>query len=132
GAITMFIIAVFFKPPQRKKVDKLSTRQKLKQFDFLGTIFLLPSIICLLLALLWGGTEYEWSNGRIIALFIVAGVLAIILTIIQFKGGENATLPIRLVTQRTIAGRSLLALCMGAAFFILVFDIPIWFQYVKG
>jgi hypothetical protein len=34
----------------------------------------IPAIISLLLALQWGGSKYEWKNGRIIALFVIFGV----------------------------------------------------------
>lgn len=92
----------------------------------------MPCIISLLLALIWGGTKYEWGNPRIIALFVVAFVLAVVFAYIQVRQGENATLPMRLISQRTIAASGILALCMGAAFFIMVFEIPIWLQAVKG
>lgn len=35
--------------------------EKLKQIDVIGTIFLIPSVVCLLLALQWGGQTYPVS-----------------------------------------------------------------------
>lgn len=43
----------------------------------MGIIFLVPGIVSLMLALQWGGSVYAWSNGRIIALFVVAGILSV-------------------------------------------------------
>jgi hypothetical protein len=39
-----------------------------------GTLIFIPAIVSLLLALQWGGSKYEWKNGRIIALFVIFGV----------------------------------------------------------
>lgn len=85
-------------------------------------------IVCLLLALQWGGSKYPWSNGRIIALFVVFGVLLIAFSAIQVWKKDHATVPPRLLKQRTVAGACWYILTMGAAFFIFVYYIPIWFQ----
>ena len=59
--------------------------------DVVGNVLFLPSIICLLLALQWGGTTYPWSNGRIIALFTLFGVLLVGFIVVQIKLGKSAT-----------------------------------------
>ena len=38
-----------------------------KMLDPVGNFIFVPAIICLLLALQWGGVQYAWSNARIIA-----------------------------------------------------------------
>jgi Fungal trichothecene efflux pump (TRI12) len=79
------------------------------------------SVVCLLLALQWGGTVYPWSSSRIIGLFIGGGLMIIIFIIIQFKRGDKATLPISVLKQRTVASSALFSLFMGASFFILIY-----------
>ena len=88
--------------------------------DPLGTAIFLPAIVCVLLALQWGGTKYEWGNARIIALFVVFGLLTLAFGAIQVWKGENATLPPRIITQRTVAASAWFATCLGGSFFILV------------
>jgi hypothetical protein len=77
------------------------------KLDPIGLALFLPSVICVLLALQvseielnlkqctdqeqWGGTTYAWSNGRIIALFIVFGITLIAFIAVQAKLGEDAT-----------------------------------------
>lgn len=63
GAITVLGIAIFFTSPKREKQASIGFQARLKQFDPIGTLFFMPAIICLLLALQWGGAQYEWSNG---------------------------------------------------------------------
>ncbi|KAI5813082.1 major facilitator superfamily domain-containing protein [Pyronema omphalodes] len=131
GAITIFGIAIFFKPPKRNKVDVLTWKQKLSEFDTPGTVVLLPAIICLLLALQWGGSKYPWKSGRIIGLLCTFGVLAIIFAVIQFKRGDRATIPPRILKQRSILSGVFVSFGMGSAFLLLVYFLPIWFQAIQ-
>lgn len=124
GAITFFFVLVFFKAPRAiKKKQDLPWQQQLAQFDLLGSLFFLPSIISLLLALQWGGTKYEWSNPRIIALFCVFGVGILIFVGIQYWGGDRATVPPRLIKNRNVWGAAWYALAIGAAFFVITYYV---------
>lgn len=57
GGAAMLIIALLLKIPQRDS-EKLPLKNKLKQLDFPGSALFIPGIICLLLALQWGGQQY--------------------------------------------------------------------------
>ncbi|KAL9117491.1 MAG: hypothetical protein Q9187_005973 [Circinaria calcarea] len=118
--------------PPRAKEAAVGFNARLKQFDPIGTVLFIPAIICLLLALQWGGTTYAWSNGRIIALFIMTGLLLIGFLAVQVWKGENATVPLRIMNQRTMIGGAWFAVTLGGAFFILVYYLPIWFQAIQG
>ncbi len=74
GAITIAIIFVVLKLPSLKNAN-LSIRQQFVQLDPLGTLFFLPSTVCLLLALQWGGSTYAWKDGRIIAQTLIRELL---------------------------------------------------------
>ena len=109
-----------------------SLRQQIIQLDPLGTLCFLPGIVCFLIALQWGGVQYAWSNGRIIALFVVAGVLIITFIGLQAWGQENATVPPRIIKQRSVAAGTVFATCIGGVLVTLLYWIAIWFQAVKG
>lgn len=132
GLVTGLFIIFFFHPTHRAKILSGTWKQKLEQFDVYGTIVFLPMIVCLLLALQWGGSKYPWSDGRIIALFVVFGVLIIIFVAIQLWKQDNGTVPPRVMKQRTVASASWFGACLGAAFFTFVYFLPIWFQAIKG
>ncbi|KAA8895635.1 major facilitator superfamily domain-containing protein [Sphaerosporella brunnea] len=132
GAVTMIVILLFFNPPKRNKVDTLTMREKMSEFDWPGTAALLPAIICLLLALQWGGNKYSWGSGRIIGLLVTFGVLIIAFIYFQITRGDRATIPLRVLKQRSILAGCGVAFGIGAAFMILVYYIPIWFQAIKG
>lgn len=63
--------------------------QKISKFDPLGATFLLASVVCLLLALQLGESRYAFSDGRIIALFVMFGVLLIAFIVVQYFAGSE-------------------------------------------
>lgn len=91
GGITAVGILVLLKLPPRAMAQKRSRIQTMKSLDPLGTMVFVPSIVCLLLALQWGGVKYSWSNGRIIALFVLFVIGIAIFIGLQIFLGENAT-----------------------------------------
>ncbi|KAG8525408.1 uncharacterized protein KY384_009052 [Bacidia gigantensis] len=132
GAITIFGIALFFTSPPRRDERSIGWKARAKQFDPIGTALFLPAIVCLLLALQWGGTKYPWSDGRVIALFVVFGILAIGFAGVQYWQQENATTPPRVLKQRSILSGAWYCACLGGAFFIMIYYVPIWFQAIKN
>lgn len=63
GATAIIIIIWTLKPPAMN--TNLTFRQKLERLDFLGALLLISAIICLVLALQWGGTVYSWSYSKV-------------------------------------------------------------------
>jgi magnesium-transporting ATPase (P-type) len=119
GAITVLFIAIFYKPTASAKALDVGWKARLEQFDILGTLVFLPTVICLLLALQWGGSKYPWSNGRIIALLVVFALLAIVFIGIQGWKKDNATVPPRILKQRSIAAGAWFSTFLGGAFFVM-------------
>ncbi|KAF8173806.1 major facilitator superfamily protein [Mycena galopus ATCC 62051] len=133
GGVTLFVIVLFFTAPGASRAKQtMSLTERINQFDPFGTIIFVPSVICLLLALQWGGSKYPWSDGRIIALFVLFAVFISVFIGIQIWKQETATVPPRIVKNRSIAAGMWYALCLGSSFFILVYFLPIWFQAIKG
>jgi MFS family permease len=132
GGVAIFGIVFFFRSPKRAIQNSVGFSERLKEFDPFGTAVFIPAVICLLLALEWGGTKYSFANGRIIALFVIFGILVVAFIGIQFWKGDTATVPPIIMNQRTMIGGSLFIFCFGASFFLFIYFIPIWFQAVKG
>lgn len=149
GLLTALFIFFFFHPTKKAKALSVGWKARLEQFDLFGTLVFLPMIVCLLLALQWGGSKYPWSDGRvtcdvtvqiaanivtgrIIACLVLFGVLCIIFVGIQFWKQDNATVPPRVFKQRTVASSAWFGAALGASFFVFVYYLPIWFQAIKG
>ncbi|OOF93451.1 hypothetical protein ASPCADRAFT_173225 [Aspergillus carbonarius ITEM 5010] len=131
GGATIFFIVLFFKAPRSVKSNS-GIKDQLSHFDIPGTCVFLPGIICILLALQWGGTTYPWNNGRIIALLVLFGVLISIFIVLQGLEKEKATVPPRLIKNRNVWGAALFSFCVGSSFFVFIYYLPIWFQAIKG
>ena len=74
----------------------------------------------------------DHSLGKIIALFVIFGLLAIGFGVVQVWKQDNATVPPRVLKKRSIAFATWFVFCLGASFFVLIYYIPIWFQAIKG
>ncbi|KAI1370679.1 MFS general substrate transporter [Hypoxylon crocopeplum] len=131
GAFSMVFIFFLLQIPDRETTH-LPTKQKLAQLDSLGLVTLLGGIICLLLALQWGGTAYAWSDGRIIALLVIAIVLMICFIAVQISWPKTATVPPRIFLQRSIMAAFFAMFAAGATMMTTFYYLPIWFQGVEG
>lgn len=103
----------------------MSFQEKFMQFDIPGTIIFLPAVICLLIGLQWGGTRHPWSNGRIIALLIMACLLTIAFLGIQYWKQDSATVPPRILMQRSMALGVFFSFCLGGAYFVFVYYVSL-------
>lgn len=149
--MTALFIVVFFKAPGKHVKKKLTLSQQLRALDLEGNALFIPGVVCLLLALQWGGSKYPWNDGRIIALFVLFGVLIAAFIMIQIRKKDKAMVPPRVFMNRTVWSCSFFAACLGASFFVLIFyvraspfmsicpesnipfsQLPIWFQAIKG
>lgn len=89
-------------------------------------------MVCLLLATEWGGTKYAWSNGRIIALLILAILLLIAFVAVQIIWPNTATVPPLIFAQRSIWTASFAIFATGAVMMTTFYYLPIWFQAIEG
>ncbi|KAL9606316.1 MAG: hypothetical protein Q9179_000489 [Wetmoreana sp. 5 TL-2023] len=110
--------------PRRESEAFTSFSDLLQTLDLIGLTALVPSVICILLALQWGGIQYSWGNGRIIALLVLFGVLGLVFIIIEFRQGEKAMLPPRIFTQRNVSYTSFYAFCTSGAIYVLTYYLP--------
>lgn len=130
GALTLFVVIFFLRAPP---IHSTATfKRQLIRLDPLGTVLFLPGVVCLLLALQWGGTTYSWDSGRIIALLVLAGVLLIAFTGVQVWRQEDATTPPRIIKQRSVAFGAVYSSCLSGAMISMLYTLPLWFQGVKN
>lgn len=131
GAMSILAVSLFFKPPPRKSTG-LTLKQKILEIDLLGAFFLICSIVCLLLALQWGGTTYAWKDSKVWGCLLGFGLLIIIFIALQFRRGDRATIPPRIFTQRTVLFASLYSCFLSMGLYAHIFYLPFYFQAVKG
>ncbi|KGO62059.1 Major facilitator superfamily domain, general substrate transporter [Penicillium expansum] len=131
GGAAMVFIAFCLKIPEQDTA-KVSSAEKVLQLDFFGTTLLISSVVCLILALQWGGQTYAWSDGRVVVSLVLMAVLLLSFVAIQVFLPKTATLPVRIFSQRSIISGFWQTLCVGSGNYIFVYFLPIWFQSIKG
>ncbi|CAG8553913.1 5921_t:CDS:2, partial [Gigaspora rosea] len=79
GAIT--VIAIIFL--LHMKIPAGSLLGKFKRIDFIGTIIMISSTVCILLSFNWGGSTYAWNSPMIIVLLCAGSVGYIIFGLVE-------------------------------------------------
>ena len=74
GAVIYATFIFSITPQKRAGETSASFPDFLQTLDLIGLAVLIPCVVCLLLALQWGGINYPWSDGRIITLLVVCCV----------------------------------------------------------
>lgn len=118
----------FWNPPTQKSVPA-SFWTHVKRLDPLGSFFFLPGVVCLLLALQWGGSTYPWNSWRIIPLFALFVALMIAFAVVQVTMPKTATLPVHVVKQRSVWAGALFTFFLSASMLMMVYFIPIWCKF---
>ncbi|KAI1088430.1 putative efflux pump antibiotic resistance protein [Rostrohypoxylon terebratum] len=132
GAVSILVtMLILHMPDQKLDAPAEGLFGKLKQLDPIGNLAFFPGIICLVLALQWGGTEYAWKDARIIVLLVLCGVLCLVFVGIQIWKKEAATVPPHIVKQRSVAASLWFGFFHGAGLMVLTYYLPIWFQAIK-
>lgn len=153
GGFSLAVITLLFRNPKNQELVPMSFREKLLSMDLLGLFLFVPSVVCLLLALQWGGTTYAWGNARIIILLILAAALFSSFVFVQRYKRTNVTLPIRVLKQRSVIVSIAYAFFMGGSIFLVEYyvrvplsflltgmkslnkafsQLPLWFQSIKN
>ncbi|KIL93774.1 hypothetical protein FAVG1_02335 [Fusarium avenaceum] len=132
GGLALFLLCILApnRPPPSKPAD--TWRQRFFDLDPLGFVLVAGSISSLLFALEFGKEDQEWSSGRVVALFVVFAVLLLIFAGYQVWRGEKATIPPRLLKQRTVLVACLFGFAVSSVLVVYPFYLPVWFQVVKG
>jgi len=130
GGIAMVVLIFILQIPGATNRNT-PWRQQINQLDPIGTFLFICGIVCLLLALQWGGSTYPWHDGRIIGLLVLFVILISAFFAVQIWKKETATVPSRIVKNRSILAGMWSQFCVGAAMMIMIYYLPIWFQAIK-
>lgn len=128
----MAVVVWVFRLPRNEQTTGKPFLGRLQELDLIGAAIFIPAIICLLLAVQWGGTTYPWDNSRIIGLFVGAGLLLLLFAYSQWKLDEKATILPRLLKNRTVLSSISFAFFFGGGIFAMMYYLPLYLQSVKG
>lgn len=131
GALSLAIIFFALRLDVKDR-SPLTLREKIVELDLVGNVLFIPSLTSLFLALSWAGTKYSWSSSTVIGLFITAALLLALFAYDQKRRGEKATLPLRILGNRSVLAGFVFASCTNAAMNVFEYYLPTYFQSVRA
>ena len=99
------------------------------RIDIEGALLLVAGVSCLLLALVWGGTEYPWGSPIIVTLIVGGALLTAAFVTWEARTAEPI-LPLRLFRDPLVSASSVLNFLIGCALFGGVVFLPLFLQVV--
>jgi hypothetical protein len=120
------VCLVFILDPSKFPHPPATIWEQIQRLDPLGTFFFVPSVVCLLIALQWGGSTYPWSNWRIIVLLGLFGVLFIAFGAVQVFMPKTATVPVRVIKRRSILAATVFMFAIAGSFLMVIYYLPVW------
>ncbi|KAF3084453.1 hypothetical protein TWF569_006971 [Orbilia oligospora] len=132
GGVAFAVVLFFFRPPERK-ITNLTVRERIAKIDILGAFFLISAIVCLLLALQWGGFSYPWSDSRVWGCILGFGLIIGVFIYIQYREQDLATIPPRIfLRNRTVLSACTFNSFLSMALYAHIYFLPFYFQAVRG
>ena len=101
------------------------------RLDVEGALLLVSGVSLLLLALVWGGTEYSWDSTAVVG-SAAAGLVLTTGFVMWEARVVDPLLPLRLFRNSTFLICSILGFLIGFALFGGVVFLPLFFQVVTG
>ncbi|KAL2070995.1 hypothetical protein VTL71DRAFT_14021 [Oculimacula yallundae] len=114
----------------------VSFLNRAREMDYLGGLLTIGAFVSGVMAISFGGVEYEWNSGTIIGLFVCSGVLFILLGLQQVYTILTTTsrriFPVEFFKSRTVLILFAMTAAGGTAIFIPIYMMPIYFQFTRG
>ena len=101
------------------------------RIDYLGAALLAGGVSALILLTTWGGNQYAWGSGVILALAVV-GVVLLAVFVWHERRVTEPLIPLRLFESRVFDVASAMGFTIGMAMFGAIVFIPLYLQLVYG
>ncbi|KAJ5818067.1 hypothetical protein N7474_003658 [Penicillium riverlandense] len=131
GAIPIITISFFLRLPKTDQQSSTAGLAKLRQLDLVGMALFVPLMVCFVLALQCGGTQYPWNSKQVIVLLTMTGVLLAAFVAQQAYMKNKAMVPARLLRSRIFLFSVLVSFATSGALYVFTFYLPIYYQAIR-
>lgn len=107
------------------------TKRVAHQIDWWGMSLLSAGVVCLILLLTWGGTQYAWGSSTIIGLGIASVILLAVFSVVELRVVEPI-ISLKLFSNRTFSAASAVGFVIGFTMFGSIVYLPLYLQVVHG
>jgi len=109
----------------------IAPERKGRSIDYPGALLLTVSLVSLLLALIWGGTQYPWGSAVILGLFAAAFTGLLLFGLVEHRAREPV-LPLSLFSNPIFSVSMATLFLVGIGMFGAIVFIPLFAQLVLG
>ncbi|KIK64957.1 hypothetical protein GYMLUDRAFT_258504 [Collybiopsis luxurians FD-317 M1] len=132
GFLIAFIVFCCYDERNDPQETPRPIKERIRQLDIPGSILLVASVICLLLALQWGGTTYSWRSARIICLVVFSAVLFCGFGFVQYMRPQHAIIPFPVIAKRLVFANAFYVFFLTVGRFVHMYYLPFYFQTCRG
>lgn len=122
GIGALVAIAIVLQIPVKRVAHKV---------DWWGMSLLSSGVICLILLLTWGGTQYAWASTTILSLGVASVVLLTVFCFVELRVAEPI-ISLQLFRNRTLSAASAVGFVIGFTMFGSIVYLPLYLQVVHG
>ena len=123
GIPVLALFVVFF--PQ------ISPASREHRLDYWGIAALVLTVVPLLLALSWGGAQYDWVSGQVLGLLIFGSVMVLVFVAVERRAADPI-MPLWVFRYPSVGVSLLVTFLSGFGMFGVIVFIPLFFQGVLG
>ncbi|KAI9878478.1 MAG: hypothetical protein M1830_000764 [Pleopsidium flavum] len=106
------------------------------EFDYLGALLSVGTLVSIIMAISFGGTRYAWNSGQIIALLVLSAVLFVLFAFQQwytmFTRIRDRMFPVQFLKNKEAVLLFILAAACNTVVFVPIYYIPLYFQFTQG
>ncbi|ETT65981.1 MFS transporter [Paenibacillus odorifer] len=122
GVVAFVMILTLF--PKGKRGESTS-------IDYLGSLLMTTTIVPLLLAFTWAGTEYDWGSSQILGLLAGTVVSALLFILVESKA-KNPILPLHLFKNSVVTISNIIGFIMNFGMMGAMIYLSFFVQGVLG
>ncbi|KAI9254262.1 major facilitator superfamily-domain-containing protein [Sporodiniella umbellata] len=129
GFCLLALVALFFAIEQPTAEQKQQVQ--FKHIDLLGISLWTLAVVCLVLALSWGGTSFDWRSPVIISLLCVALALILLFGLFEQRWAKDPIVPFGIFANRSTLLILWAAFCYGGCFQSLMTYVPLYLSVIR-
>jgi len=123
--VGFFLVLFFYEDPARQFQTR-AKREVLREIDYIGGFLSTAGILCFMMGMQWGGTQYQWYQAQVIAPFVIGVVLIAAFFVWEIYFASYPMCPKSLFQKdtRTMAMILLITFFSGGNFFVMLLFWP--------
>ncbi|KAH6638575.1 major facilitator superfamily domain-containing protein [Truncatella angustata] len=139
--LNLFIFAVMapiyvFLLPSMQPRPALTLTQKLRSLDWLGMILSTAIYIILAMIFTFGGSVWNWADGRAITLYVVVIVIGTAFAMTQYFGvlttKENRLFPGQFLRERTLVLMLVCCTALSGALYVVIYYLSLFYSLIRN